>query len=229
MASGQFSLFGMGLRFRVALMLAAVVMLFAITPAQRQKTPAAAKPVAAGGHTFTVTPAQSRITLTLTQEGMIRVRYPRHLVAVKSFSGTINAPGDDESKAVVDVQAEAKSLVNIDEKMSDFERRDFQKILHGNVLESERHPALRFRSVSITDFRTSGETQTLTLHGDLTLHGATRRVSFPVSLTRKNEQLRASGETRIRQTDFGMTPYSGALGSIKIGNEIKVSFEITAK
>jgi polyisoprenoid-binding protein YceI len=176
---------------------------------------------------YSITASQSKITLTLTQEGILRNIYPAHHVAVKSFSGHIQLPPNDESKATAELDAEAKSFVNTD-KMNDFERSGFHKVLHEEVLASERYPTIKFRSVSVTNVQKSGDNRSFTLHGDLTLRGVTKRVSLPVKVTLSNNQLRATGEGTIKQTDFGITPYSGGLGTIKIGDQLKVSFVIVA-
>jgi polyisoprenoid-binding protein YceI len=206
-----------------------LLQLSAVIPAQRSQSARPAKPAAKSPvRSYTIAVAQSEIIVLLTQEGLISRLHPNHRVAVGRFSGSIELPADDESKASVTVEAAAKSLTNVDKDMSDFERRGFQDVLHNSVLESERFPSITFRSVSVTDLRRIAENRTFTLNGDLTLRGVTRKVSIPVSLTLKNGQLRATGEAKFRQSDFKMKPYTGALGSIKIGDEVKVSFTIIA-
>lgn len=209
--------------------LAALLMLVqgtGIVSAQRSKPARQTAKTATKMYSFAA--AQSQITILLTQEGMIKKLHPTHQVTVKTFSGRVQLSAGDESKAVVEVEAETKSFMNIDKNMSSFERDGFQKILLNDVLESDRFPNIKFRSVSLTDIRPTGEGRSFTLNGDLTLHGVTRRVSFPVTVIIKDGQLRATGEEKIRQTDFGMKPYSGGLGSIKIGDEMNVSFVIVA-
>jgi polyisoprenoid-binding protein YceI len=186
------------------------------------------KPANTVAKMYSFSAAQSQITLTLIQEGLLRKIHPTHHVGVKSFSGRIQLPAD-ESKASAELDAEAKSFVNIDQSMSDFERSGFHKVLHEEVLASERHPTIKFRSASISNVQKSGDSRSFTLHGDLTLRGVTKRVSFPVKVTINGNQLRATGEENIRQTDFGITPYSGGLGTIKIGDQLKVSFVIVAQ
>jgi len=113
--------------------------------------------------------------------------------------------------------------------MTEFERREFHNVLNNLVLESDKFPKIKFVSVSISDARKSGETRIFTLNGDLTLRDATKRVSFPVTVTISKDQLRASGEAELKQSDFGIKPYSGKLGMIKIGDDVKINFEIVAK
>lgn len=178
--------------------------------------------------TYVIDLAQSLVTATLTQEGFIVRRYPTHRVEVRNFSGRIEVSEKNETQVAVEVEAETKSLANVDQGMSDFERKEFQGILNNTVLESDKHPKIKFVSTSINDSRKSGETRDFTLNGDLTLRGVTKRVSFPVNVMMTEERLRATGEAKLKQTDFGITPYSGKLGMIKIGDEVKVSFAIVA-
>lgn len=216
------------LKPRFCLLSILLTMIFAqslsIVSAQRNKP--SKKPVTAAAKTYSMIAAQSQLTLTLIQEGVLRKVHPTHHVGVKSFSGRIQLPAD-ETKASAELDAEAKSFVNID-KMSDMERSGFHKVLHEEVLASKQHPTIKFRSVSITNVQKSGDNRSFTLNGDLTLRGVTRRVAFPVKVTINGNQLRATGEENIKQTDFGITPYSGGLGTIKIGDQLKVSFVIVA-
>ncbi|MBO0857789.1 MAG: YceI family protein [Chloracidobacterium sp.] len=178
---------------------------------------------------YTIELSQSRITVKITQKGFLSGRYPNHYVEVKNFNGKIEVSDKDETRIAVEVEAEAKSLTNVDEGMTDLERREFHNILNNLVLESDKYPIIKFVSVSISDARKSGDNRTFTLNGDLTLRDSTRRVSFPIAATISKDRLRATGDAEIKQTDFGIRPYSGKLGMIKIGDVVKVNFEIVAK
>ncbi|HEU0173113.1 MAG TPA: YceI family protein [Blastocatellia bacterium] len=178
---------------------------------------------------YTIDLSQSRVIATLTQEGFIARRYPTHRVEVKNFGGKIEVSERDETQIAVEVEAETKSLTNVDEGMTDFERREFHNVLNNLVLESDKFPKINFVSASVSDARKSGETRTFTLNGDLTMRDATKRVSFPVAVTIAKDRLRATGEAALKQSDFGIKPYSGKLGLIKIGDDVKIEFEIVAK
>lgn len=197
-----------------------------VVSAQRSKAPK--KPMNTAAKIYLMMAAQSQLTLTLIQEGLLRKIHPTHHVGVKGFTGRIQLP-TDESQAAAELDAEAKSFVNIDSDMSDFERGGFHKVLHEEVLASERHPTIKFRSVSISNVQKNGDHRSFTLNGDLTLRGVTKRVAFPVKVIINGNQLRATGEETIKQSDFGITPYSGGLGTIKIGDQLKVSFVIVAQ
>src|SRR5262249_61027038 len=102
---------------------------------------------------YTTDLSQSRVTATLSQEGFIARRYPTHRVEVKDFSGKIEVSERDETQIAVEVEAEAKSLTNADEGMSEFERREFHNVLNNSVLESDKFPKIKFVSVLVSDTR----------------------------------------------------------------------------
>jgi polyisoprenoid-binding protein YceI len=178
---------------------------------------------------YTMDPASSQIMVQLTQEGFLAKLRPRNDVAVKSFNGKIQVSQSDQSDIAVVLESEVNSMTNVDKDMSEFERKEFHNILHNVVLESEKFPTIKFASISVTDVQESNEGRTFTLNGDLTIREVTRRVAVPVSVTIKDQELRATGEGRIKQSEFGIKPYAGGFGAIKIADEVKISFVIVAK
>jgi polyisoprenoid-binding protein YceI len=67
------------------------------------------------------------------------------------------------------------------------------------------------------------------LHGELTLHGITRSQPAPARISVSGETLRASGEFSIRQSDYEIRPVSAVSGTIKLKDELKLSFDISAR
>ena len=62
----------------------------------------------------------------------------------------------------------------------------------------------------------------LTVEGDLTLHGTTRPLGFDVAMTGDG----TLGATAvIKQTDWGMKPYSTLFGALKVVDEVEVSID----
>ena len=113
---------------------------------------------------------------------------------------------------------------------SEEDKKKIYNSMHNEVLESVKHPKITFKSASVGDLKqTAGDSYSLTLSGDLTLHGVTKRIAVPVSLTINAQQLRAVGKYTLQQTDYGIKPYSAAGGTIKVKNDIVVNFNIVAK
>lgn len=206
-------------------MTVALLLLLAIgQPAIAQRANTAAKL-----RTFTIDPTQSQITATLLQEGWISRRYATHRVEVRSFRGQIQLAAQDETQVALTVEAEMRSLVNVDKGMSDLERREFHSLLQNEVLTTAKFPTSKFTANSMFNVVRAGVEGSFALNGELTLRGVTRRVAVPVKVTLSGAELRATGEAKFKQSDFDLKPFAKGLGMIKIGDEVKINFTIVAK
>jgi polyisoprenoid-binding protein YceI len=86
------------------------------------------------------------------------------------------------------------------------------------VLNVSHFPEIRFRS---TEVEPSG-TDHWVIHGNLVLHGQTHPISFEVTL----KDGLYHGAAVIKQTGFGITPVKVAGGTVKVKDEVKVTFSI---
>ena len=61
--------------------------------------------------------------------------------------------------------------------------------------------------------------------GNLTIAGTTKPVTFNVETSIKTGSVQMAGEANIKFTDFGIKPPTALLGTVKTGNELKLSFK----
>jgi polyisoprenoid-binding protein YceI len=180
--------------------------------------------------TYTIVPGESSFWVFVPKTGLLSGLAHDHEIGVKSFTGKIVVPEAGASSGSLELNVDATSLAVLDKKPSEEDKKKIYNSMHNEVLESAKHPKINFKSVSVADLKpTGGETYSFMLNGDLTLHGVTKRIAVPVSLTINAQELRAIGKYTLRQTDFGIKPYSAAGGTIKVKNEITVNFNIVAK
>lgn len=66
------------------------------------------------------------------------------------------------------------------------------------------------------------------LTGDLTIHGRKRPQVVDLHTEDEGDRWRLTSETPIRQSDFGIKPYSQMLGALKVADDVTVSFSATA-
>jgi polyisoprenoid-binding protein YceI len=64
--------------------------------------------------------------------------------------------------------------------------------------------------------------------GDLWLHGVGHSVTIPVTVAENADSLRATGTMKLRQTDYRMTPVTAVAGTIRVKDEVTISFDIVA-
>jgi polyisoprenoid-binding protein YceI len=99
----------------------------------------------------------------------------------------------------------------------------YQNLLRPEVLDAAQYPEIVVRSNGL-----GGTWQRPVAHAEAILKGQARTIDVPLELDRSGTTLTARGAFRIRQTDFGMTPFSVAGGAIQVGDEVDLSFEIVA-
>ncbi|MBL8189376.1 MAG: YceI family protein [Acidobacteria bacterium] len=180
--------------------------------------------------TYTIVAGESSFWVFVPKAGLLSGFAHDHEIGVKSFTGKIVVPEAGASNGSLELNVDATSLAVLDKKPSEDDKKKIYNSMHTEVLESAKYPKINFKSVSVNDLKQTGsDAYNFTLNGDLTLHGVTKRIAFPVSLTINAQELRAIGKYTLRQTDFGFKPYSAAGGTIKVKNEITVNFNIVAK
>lgn len=99
--------------------------------------------------------------------------------------------------------------------MSEKDRLEIEKNLTTVVLDAAKHPEVIYVGEGSV---ASGETT-----GELTLRGTTRPLPLRLVLT---EDKRVEGEVRFSQTAFGVKPYSALLGTLKVKDEVRVSWSL---
>jgi polyisoprenoid-binding protein YceI len=63
----------------------------------------------------------------------------------------------------------------------------------------------------------------------LTLHGVTQPQQITAQVSVTGNQLSASGEFTVRQSSYGIKPVSVAGGTMKIKDDVKVTFDLVAR
>jgi polyisoprenoid-binding protein YceI len=180
--------------------------------------------------TYTIVAGESSFWVFVGKAGFLSALAHDHEIGVKSFSGRVVVPEAGAGGGSIEWDIDSKSLVVLDKKVSEEDRTKIFNSMHHEVLESAKYQKMTFRSVSVSDVKQTGDNAySFTLNGDLTLHGVTKRITVPVAATITPQQLRAVGKYTLKQTDYGIKPYSAAGGSIKVKNEIVVNFNMVAK
>jgi polyisoprenoid-binding protein YceI len=103
-----------------------------------------------------------------------------------------------------------------------------ETMLSENVLDVAKYPTIAFRSRQIAVENRAGNHVRLRVVGDLTLHGVSRQIESPVDVNLSADRLTATGTLAVSQTQFGIKPVSAGLGTVKVKDEVTVSYTFTA-
>ncbi len=94
-----------------------------------------------------------------------------------------------------------------------------------DAFNHEKYPTIVF---TLSTQKINEKNSTIDLTGSLAMAGATKPVDLTVNYKiLPNGDLQIIGSKKISMTDFGMEPPTAMMGTIKVGNDVSVYFEIT--
>jgi polyisoprenoid-binding protein YceI len=146
----------------------------------------------------------------------LRLRVDDLRVTVDPAARTVQATVATASVHVVCFRRDGRDVAA---PIGAFERRQIEGHLHDDVLASARYPEARFVSTE-----TGPGADSFTVRGTLTLHGQSRPIVAAVQ--RQGDRYVATVD--LRPSEFGIKPYSAALGALKVKDEVKVVVTVPA-
>jgi polyisoprenoid-binding protein YceI len=156
---------------------------------------------------------KSTLTIHVGKTGAFSGLGHEHEVRAPIHSGT----ADIGSNPAVEIHVDARELRVIDKDTSEKDRAEVQKTMLGpEVLDSEQHQEIVFKS---TGAESAGQGR-WTLRGNLTIRGQARPVSVQVTL----KDGHYTGESTVKQTDFGIKPPGKA--GVKAKDEVRIEFDV---
>ncbi|ORI20571.1 YceI family protein [Rhodococcus sp. 1168] len=146
----------------------------------------------------------------------------RLTIAMKSWTAAVDWSGDIPT--AVTLTAEVDSLDVVDGEGGVTPLIGPEKILAKSnalkTLDAKRYPQIRFRSDDIAAIETG-----FSLRGTMEIHGVTREMTVIVTVADDGTKWHCASESTVRQSDYGIKPYSQMLGAMKVVDEVTVFFE----
>ena len=97
--------------------------------------------------------------------------------------------------------------------LGDDDKANIQQTIDDEVL---KRTGIAFRSTAV---QTSADGSRMSVQGELTLVGKTCPIGFDLTV---GDDGRISGSAVVKQTDWGITPYSTLFGTLKVVDEVEV-------
>lgn len=167
------------------------------------------------------TEAQARCTVFTFKEGLLSAIAHDLEIAVERFHlewddahTRLEASFDPSS---LKVRHAMKDGAPNPSALSDRDKRKIEATIRDEILDTARYPVITFTS---TDLHV--ESENATLRGTLELHGRSRALEVRA----RRSSARWIAELALHQPDFGITPYSAMMGSLRIRPDIRVRLEI---
>jgi polyisoprenoid-binding protein YceI len=172
--------------------------------------------------TYTVLPAASVLEVHTYKAGLLGGLGHLHDIRAHAFAGTVVYDPGDPSRSSVALTVLTDSL-SVVPAADSADIPAITKAMREHVLDVAEFPEISFAS---TDVTVRGDT--VHLRGDLTMVGVTRPVELDLALEATPEVLHVSGSFTVKQTDFGIHPYSAGLGTVKVKDEVAFRLDVRA-
>lgn len=160
-----------------------------------------------------------------------------HVVRASKFSGNVglDEAGTPESLKL-EVTVEAAALVadepdtrkrhNVPGAVPEGDRKKMlESMLGDEQLQASKFPTIRFAKGSVSR---AGDGKLL-CSGELTLHGVTKTMQFPVTVKATERRVEGAGTVRFKTSDFGIKPFSTALGLVRNQDEVELVIRLVLK
>lgn len=117
----------------------------------------------------------------------------------------------------------ARKYVGLEGSSSESTRQHVNKNMLGkDVLNVAKYPSATFVVESALHKKTKQGKPVVELKGEFTLRGKTRPLTVYAQSSQQDGQWNVRGDFAIRQTEFGITPYSAALGAVGVADQLKI-------
>jgi polyisoprenoid-binding protein YceI len=176
-------------------------------PAPRAAAPAALE----GAVPYLFSEAGSKLTWTGAKVSL------KHPGGFNTFSGTVDLVDGDPTKSRVSVEIDMNSVFSDSEK------------LVGHLKSPDFFDVAQFPRSTFVSERIAAKADapgTFDVSGTFTLHGVSKRITFPASIAVEGDVVKAKAEFAINRKDFGIV-YPGKPDDL-IADDVVIGFEINA-
>jgi polyisoprenoid-binding protein YceI len=173
--------------------------------------------------TYTFGPENGALWVLTTRTGAAAAAGHDLLILVTAWQATLEI-GEDPARTSVVFDADATSLRVRDgiggmQPLGDDDKANIQETIDDEIL---KQMAIEFRSTAV---QSTADGSRIGVQGELTLVGQSRPIAFDLTV---GDDGKLSGSTVVKQTNWGITPYSTLFGALKVGDEVKVVIDASS-
>lgn len=196
----------------------------------------AAEPDAApAAGNYQIDTAASEFRVLVYRGGLLGGLGHNHVVSSNGINGHIDVaenPGDSR----VSLELLKESLIVDDpavrkaegEKFANDVSADDIAATRRNMLGPDLLDASRVAGIRVDSTRVTGEYPDLSITADVSVLGNARELTFPVTARMTDNKLLATGELSVTHKELGLRPFTAAMGTLRVKNELTLRYEIVA-
>jgi polyisoprenoid-binding protein YceI len=164
-------------------------------------------------------PDSASLVVKTYREGLAAKAGHDLIIEVRRWGATLEV-GEDPSRSSLQLHVDARSLYPREglrgvKPLTDTDRDEVRKNIDEKVLGAE---PISFRSSAV---EAAGDGR-LQVRGELTIRGRSRPVDFELSV---GDDGRVTGTAQLVQSEWGIKPYRGLMGALKVRDSVEVLFD----
>ena len=176
-------------------------------------------PIETGSHQLG--PDNGSLEVRTLREGMASKVGHDLIIEVRAWEGTL-AISEDPAQSTLALSADPRSLhvregLHGLKPLSDKDRAEIRKNIDEKVLGAH---SITLRSGHL---ELAGDGNRLSVHGNLTMAGNTRPISAQLDVDPGG---RVTGTIPLTQSEWGIKPYRGLMGALKVRDSIEVALDV---
>src|SRR4051794_10572633 len=164
---------------------------------------------------FRLDPTKSTFMVHADRAGIAYFKGRSHRIAAKDFSGEASLSLESVSPASLTMDIKSASLEETSSVFNDKEKQTINGEVNKIVLETAKYPDITFKSTSIEGRLENGAFEVI-VRGDITLHGVTRNVAIPATVTVNGDTFQAKGTFNLDRKKFGVNATEAFHGFVKV-------------
>ena len=144
----------------------------------------------------------SQFTVQVFSGGILSAFGHSPTIIIRDFTAEADVNPDNLEQASLKVVIQAASL-SVKDDISDKDRREIERMMQ-QILETSSYPEIVYEGSGIAATKASEGQYSVTLNGDLSMHGVTRPQTVPARVAWTADSFRVFGNFTLRQTDYDL-------------------------
>lgn len=157
------------------------------------------------------------------------------MISTSDIVGRITI-SDDPALSSIDLKIPVDSFeIDVEalrvEEGDDFESKVSGKAKRGtqaNMLGDRLLDVVNFPNITICSDTWLGEFDEISVTAEITVRDQTNKLEFPASVSATEEQIVVTGNFTVTHGQLGLKPYTKFLGGLRVSEEMRIKFRITA-
>lgn len=175
-----------------------------------------------------IDPKASELVVKTWKEGLASALAHNHVVSATEVQGTVSLEKIELTVQVAGLVADKPALrKKHHHETNEISPSDQKKVtdamLGEDQLDLRRFPTITFVSTAIVK-----EANGFAVTGQLQIHGVTKTVKTVAQIAQKDGVFTGDASLKLKVSDYGIRPYSAALGSIKVKDEVELVLHLVS-